>query len=138
MSSFLHPKSSLDFAIDRQDPPSPARDAESLNPRKNVHSERESSITSFTRSESAKFESFRSALLALCITAFLISIYTYDPSHSRPASSQDIFSSVCFAIVSNLTHRHLSINNNSDFSNHCPPPTRRAPAFFVSTSRTFS
>lgn len=117
MSSFLDPKSSLDFDINRQQPPPPGRDAESLNRRKNnVHGERESSLTTFPRPESTNRWSFQSALLFICITAFLISIYSYDPSHSRRPASQDTFSTVCFPTVSRilivLVHQSIILTSN--------------------------
>ncbi len=100
MSSILDHKSSLDFRLDWQEPP-PGRDTESFNldRRKSQHRERESSSTTFIKSESIYVWSFRQALLVACVTVFLISICSYDPSHARPAS-QSFFSSVCFPTVS--------------------------------------
>lgn len=96
MSSFDNSKSSLDFVVDRRET-SACRDAESLNldRRKNKHDERDSSTTTSIRPEFPYIWKFRQALLVACITAFLVSISSYDPSHAGPAS-QDTFSSVCF------------------------------------------
>lgn len=94
--SFLDPKSPMDSGIVRQEQP-PGRDAGylTLDRRKNAHCERESSPTTSKRPKSIYVWSFRNALLVACIPAFLTSISSYDPSHSRPASG-GTFSSVCF------------------------------------------
>ncbi len=132
MSSSLKDKSSLDFGSNRKEPP-PGRDAESLNldRRKNAHCERKPSSTTFIRPESTYVSSFRKALLVVCITAFLVSICSYDPSHSCPAS-QGTFSSVCFPTVS----RPVVVVHQT-FWFLILPAISRANAFFISTSRTF-
>ena len=102
MSSILDHKSPLDFRLDWQEPP-PGRDTEScdLDRRKSQHREKESSSTTFIKSESIYVWGFRQALLVACIIGFLISIRSYDPSHPRPAR-QGNFSSVCFPTVSSF------------------------------------
>ena len=112
MSSFLDSKSTMDFGVD------PAELASSLNldRRKNAEGERQSSPTNFGRPESSYLGRTRMALLVACVTAFLISIPSYNPSHPRTAS-QDVFSSVCFPTVSRLvsslsSRLHVLISQN--------------------------
>lgn len=109
MSSPVKVNSSLDFGISREESP-PGRDAESFNldRRKNAHCERMSSSTPFLTPDFIYVGSIGKILLVVCITVFLVSMISYDPSHSRPAS-QGIFSNVCFPTVSKLivvVHQH--------------------------------
>ena len=85
MSSLSDLKSSSNLGIDRQEVP-PGRGAESLglDQRKNSHT---------------NIRIFRQALLVVCVTAFLISIHSYDPSDTRQAS-QGTLSRVCLPAVS--------------------------------------
>ena len=100
MSSFRNSKSTMDFGIDPAELPSSL----SLDRRKTDHyyaQDGQSCPTNFRRPESSYLGRFRMALLVACFTAFLISIRSYNPSRSPPAS-QDVFSSVCFPSVSRL------------------------------------
>ena len=96
------------LAVDPDEPPQSL----SLDGRKNLHDEGQSSPTSLRRPESKYLRNFQMALLFACTTALLIPIRAYNPSHSRPAS-QDIFSSLCFPTVSRL---RLIINNHQSSS----------------------
>ena len=102
MSSSVEANASLDFGISREES-TPDRDAETFNldRRKNVQCERNSSSTPFMTPEFIHVGSIGKILLVICITAFVVNMISYDPSHSRPAS-QGIFSSVCFPTVSRL------------------------------------
>ena len=104
--------SSLDLVVDPKESP-PCRDADSLNldRRKNEHSEREPSPTTSMRPESTYYWKIRQALLVVCITAFLVFISSYDPSHAGPVS-QDTFSSVCFPTVCKVI---VIVHHFSDF-----------------------
>ena len=102
MSLSVEAKDSLDFGISGEEPP-PERNAETFNldRRKSAHCERKSSSTPFITPEFIYVGSIGKILLVICITAFVVNMISYDPSHSRPAS-QGIFSSVCLPTVSRL------------------------------------
>ena len=88
MFSSVEAKSSLHFGVDRDEPP-PRRDTESFNldRQNNALCEPKSSSTTSMRPEPIYVVGgFGKVLLVVCFTAFLVSMISYDPSHSHPAS----------------------------------------------------
>ena len=103
MSSSLEAKSALHFGVAR-DAPSPRRDTGSSNlDQQNtaICEPKSSSATSMRPKPIYVVGGLGKVLLVVCFTACLVSMISYDSSHSRPAS-QGIFSTVCLPIVSRL------------------------------------